>query len=302
MHMMKSIFFAAFVFVSANLFAEEAKTTVELSQGYVRDNLRFTVSRPNHPEKGTDRYKDVDIYMTRLGYQIEKHGYFLKARAGYGQVYDGKFHQTDHFKGRTYFTGRFEEQNTKKAHITDNYIADFLVTFGKTFDLCHGWSLAPSLGYGVYIEKYKTSRGKVHSIEKHDDVKSHHKHHGTKEDIDATWYSPEIGLVARKTFTDTLSAHAGYQFLFPLNYDAKGHSNTKNPSKTKFDQENKAYKSFGNIAQVGFDWKFLKGWSFKPEVEVLKFYAKGGDSHHHYRLHRATRSAFEVRLVLGYSF
>jgi len=305
--MKMSRFFAGFLLLTVPVFAQtqtqsDLKTTVELSQGYLRDNLKITVSRPGNPEKGKDQFKDVNVYTTRLGFKIEKCDIFLKGYAGYGNVCDGKFQSTEHFSGRTWFGGRFEDHIKKKSHLTGNYTADFVLNLGKNFHLPHGWSVAPQIGYGVYIEKFKTSQGREHTIGKDEFGKHHHSRRGTREDIDATWYSPQIGLQAKKTFTETLSAMACYQFLFPLNYDAKGHHNIKNPRKTKYDQENKAYKSFGNIASLGLEWKFLKGWSLKPEIELMKFYAKGGDSNHHFRLRKATRSAFEARLVLGYSF
>lgn len=275
---------------------DAVKTTFELSQGYRRDKLDLKIARGSGKNfyHSKDQFKDVDVYTSRLAMTVRKNDFFLKGVAGYGNVYDGKLHRSSHYKNITYAYDAH-----KSSHITGDYTADFSLTFGRDFFLANDWSIAPTIGYGVYIQDFHTSRGKFRLRDNQKD-KDHGR--GTKEKFKATWYSPQLGFNVRKAITSTLSAYANYAFLFPLNYHANAHYNTRNKKGSHYEQENKAFKSFGNIGTVGLDWNFAKNWSLKPEFELMKFYSKGGDSAHQYRFKKAHRTATEYRLVLGYTF
>jgi hypothetical protein len=296
----KKLLFASFLLATSSLIAQEdnsAKTTFEITQGYRRDSLDigFSSHRTNiHREK--DRYKHAKVHVTRLGMAVEKNDFFLKGIVSYGNVHGGKYHAIAH--SRTHFNGATFHQNSK---ITGDYTADFALNFGKNFHWANGFSIAPTLGYGIYWQKFHNSHGRIDAVLKRRSGKWH-MGRGKKRTYKATWYSPQIGFIARQPLSKSLSAFASYSFLFPLNYHADQHNSSHRHRKGKFEQENKAYKSYGHLASLGLDWNFIQGWSLKPEVELMKFYSKGGDAGHRYRFDKATRTATEYRLVLSYSF
>ncbi|MCE5294779.1 MAG: hypothetical protein LLF94_09245 [Chlamydiales bacterium] len=277
---------------------DQLKTSVELSQGYRRDNLTTKISRHNldssYSAKG--KYKGVDTYTTRLSMTASKNDFFLKGMAGYGNVYGGKNHEKSTFHGiRT-----VDSQLT--SHVKGDYTADLNLAFGKDFFLANDWKVSPSIGYGVYVQDFHTHLAKGHYKTSSRYNSQRDKLRGSeKSRLKAIWYSPQFGLSVQKALTNTLSAYANYTFLFPLSYTAKGHDKYRNES-YRYERENKAYKSLGNIGTVGLNWNFAEGWSLKPEVEVMKFFSKGGDSSHKYNLKKVTRSAAEYRLVVSYLF
>jgi len=246
---------------------DSLKTSVELSQGYRRDSLKTKVTRDHFSSK--KHYKSIDTWTTRVDCMVEKDDMFMKALVGYGDVYDGKLH--DHSNG-----GHHSHHKVK-----GDYTADFALNFGKRFSWDNGWSVSPTVGYGVYVQDFHTK---------------HHK----KDRQKAVWYSPQFGVCVNKSFNDTLNAYFDYTLLYPLNYQGTVHH--KHQNKHHKDQENKAYKSAGNIFAIGLDWTFATNWSLKPEIEVMEFFSNGGDSQHRYRLKSADRSSIEYRLVLGYTF
>ena len=255
--MKKILFFAGLLCVGsfANINAAETtlsdtyKTDVELSQGYRRDSLNLKVG--GHKQ----HFKHVNEYTTRVGATVRNNNdYFLKGIIGYGDVYSGKVGHSNHHK------------------VKGDYTADFQVTFGKDMRMSDGWSVSPTVGYGVYIQDFHTRH-------------SHGK-------VKGTWYSPQAGLSVAKSFNDNLSAYATYMCLFPLNFQASvRHGKT---------YENKAYKSVGNIGTIGVNWMFASNWSLKPEIEVMKFYSKTANQHNSHK--DTERSSVEYRLVLGYMF
>ncbi len=267
------------------------QTSVEVTQGYRRDRLdsKLSVGSGKYSAHLKAHLKDIDVYTTRLGMTARKGDYFLKGYAGYGNVYDGKYHLNAHQKHHS------SEHASLRSHINGDYTADFALTFGKDFLLNNGWSLAPTLGYGVYLQDFHLKHGKL---------RLYHNHHKiahartSKSHFKGTWYSPQLGLNVQKEITSDLSAYADYSFMFPLNY----HTKIKEKHDDSLSTNNKAYKSFGNIATVGLNWHFAKNWSLCPEFEFMKFYSKGGKFAHKIRQNRTTRTSCEYRLALNYTF
>ncbi len=269
----KHVFFASLLcvgsIVNMQANADDAmKSSVSISQGYRNDNLKF---KGSHGSSHRQNFKNIDTYTTRLGVLLERDQYFMKGLVGYGDVYDGKVH--NHGNGH-------HGHNKVKG----DYTADFALTFGKKFSMDNDWMVAPTLGYGVYIQDF------------------HSKHHGHgRQRVKATWYSPQVGVCAKKTFNNEWNAYAAYEFLYPLNAQVTRHSKHNNHSRSR--TENQAYKSVGNIATVGVEWIFAQNWSLKPEIELMGFYSKGGDSRgRHNNNSHVRRTSAEYRLVLNYIF
>ena len=151
----------------------------------------------------------------------------------------------------------------------------------------------------MYIQDFRGNHGKF-SYRESDYENDHGK--STKRRYKATWYSPQLGLNIQKAISKTLSGYFNYSFLFPLSFQATGHANTSMKKLTHFEEVNKSYKSLGNIATVGLNWNFAPNWSLKPEVELIKFYSKGGDSGHLDQLNSVHRTATEYRVALAYAF
>lgn len=281
---------------------DDLKTTVEISQGYRRDALDVKFSRHDGAQSfhQKNKFKGVDTYTTRLSMTVNKNDFFVKGIAGYGNVYGGKLHQKSTFRD-----GYRSKNVHTSSHVNADYTADFALTFGKDFFLANDLQLSPSLGYGVYLQNFHTGRAKGHFVAKQH-YPSRRDNRGTyresKERYKASWYSPQFGLSVRKALTNRLAAYAQYTFLFPLSYHASGSRNLQSKKAYHYEQENKAYKSFGNIGTIGLDWNFAQGWSLKPEFEFMKFYSKGGDSAHRYSFKKAERTSTEYRLVLSYLF
>ena len=303
------IFGLLMVATTGSLFAQDAndelQTSLELSQGYRRDKLDLTFKVPHkgHSSDIRTKAKNIDVYSSHLNAKISKGDYFLKGSIGYGSIYDGKYQIKDHRNNH------IDHRSEYKQHgkIRDTYTADFVLNFGKTFTFDSGISLAPTIGYGVYLQKLSFSKGSYHSRHRHIDPffgSSHGKKSGksSKESYRTTWYSPQIGLNLQKTLTNTVNGFINYAFCFPMSFQGKTSFRNHNKDKITLEQENKAYKSFGHVASTGLEWKFASAWSLKPEVELFKFYSRGGDSGHGLRFKKADRTTYEARLTLGYTF
>jgi hypothetical protein len=286
----KSILFASFLFASS-LFAEDARadssdaplsTTFDFSQGYRNDSLKITPGRDSKVH-----FKNIDVYTSRLGVTLMKNDFFLKGIAGYGNVYDGKYNTERAYYGTN---------NTMSFHrnVKDHYTADFILELGKNFKLQDGWSIAPKIGYGLFVQKFETDskvdlhyRGQTKTIQ------------SAKTGITTTWYSPFVGLNVQKVINQSVSAFLSYDFLFPMNYRAK----YSTAGKTRLLTENTPYKAFGHIGTVGLDWKVAKGWSLKPEFEMMNLISRDDHGHGYGGIIKKTeRAAYEARLTLGYSF
>lgn len=264
--------FAGLLFASS-LFGQEAtvaeapfSTKFELSQGYRNDTLKIKTVGDSKAH-----FKNIDVYTSRFSATVMKNDFFLKAVAGYGHVYDGKYHETIHSYGHSH---------SEHHHIHNDYTADFIVEFGKNFAIKDCCTLTPKVGYSAFIQKFDA------------------KEHGNNERFTEVWYSPFIGLNVSKEIAKNLSAFISYDFLFPMNC----HTKYREHGDINFSTDNKPYKSFGNIATVGLEWNFAENWSLKPEFEFMKFLSKNGGHNDFSVIKKTTRTAYEARLTLGYSF
>jgi len=308
---MKNIFpILSICFASLSaLFAQEAnsdlQTTVEISQGYRRDklDLKFEVPFKGYSSDIRTKAKNIDIYSTHLNAKVTKGDYFLKGDIEYGSIYDGKYHIQSYKNNHVNHRSQYE----KHGKIHDDYTADFVLNFGKNFTFDNGWSIAPTIGYGVYLQRLSFSKGHFHAKHSYKDPYYGTQHSkksgkGMSESYRTTWYSPQIGFDLQKKITNTLRGFLNYAFLFPMNFQGKVHFKNQDKHRICEDQENKAYKSFGHVASAGIEWKFANAWSLKPEVDFFKFYSKGGDAGHYLNFKKATRTTYEARLSLGYAF
>ncbi len=279
------------------------ESTIELSQGYRRDRVDLKTSNKFlvRSSKIKDKFNSVDTYTSRLVYTLSKNEYFLEGMAGYGNVYDGKLHRSFYLRRYDPFHRNRTSLYTYSAsrNLSGDYTADFSLTFGKNFHFANGWSVAPTIGYGVYLQNFHTNRanGQFRTPGYYRRI----LYRKGKEKYKASWYSPQIGLQFQKILTPSLNAYLEYYFLFPLSYYSSSRLKIKRYH-LDYDENNTPYKSLGNICTLGFNWKFAKNWFLNPEFELMKFFAKGVNSEHYYNLKHARRTATEYRLVLGYNF
>lgn len=296
-----SLFLACALFSS--VYADTVKTDVELSQGYRREKLDFSVAGPqHHPNVLSElKFKDVDVYVTRLAVTLSKNDYFLKGIASYGIVYDGTTTDKDYLLDNR--KGQFLHS---KHDITGDYTADFIVRLGKHFTFDNSFVVSPHIGYGTYLQKLRFKHGYDQWV--HPATGKHgpkHKMHNLNSTYRATWYSPQVGIDLKKKICKNVVIFAQYSFLYPLKYDAKGHWNLRTDGSGHFDLSNKALKSFGHDASIGAEWEFTENWSIKAEYELMKFYTKDGHVHihkYHQPMNKAHLSSSEVRLTVGYAF
>jgi hypothetical protein len=251
------------------------RTSFDLYQGYRDDSLNLRAGE--HHNRHT-KYKELDTWTTRVGFKLDKQSFFLKGYAGYGDIYHGRVR---HHGGHNHNHGRHHKVN-------GDYTLDFALYAGKDFNMDNGWYVAPTLGYGVYFQDIHARR--------------HHHGHHNKNRVRALWYSPQVGVCVKKTFNDNWNAFFSYNFLYPLNFQVTHKGN--HGHKHHRTQENQAYRSVGNLIDLGVEWKFHEQWSLRPEIEVMEFYSRGAKNSGH-RSHdskRAHRASIEYRIALGYAF
>lgn len=292
----------AFLF-SSSLIASEAVFDVELSQGYKRERLDFSISgthgKPNILSEII--FKHIDVYVTRLAASCMKNDYFVKGSAAYGVVCHGKATDNDYL-----FNNRKGKFSHSTLDIKGDYTADFVLRVGKQFHELYGCTVSPQIGYGGYYQKLRLRNGKgwvMHPFSHNG--KNKFSIHGLNSTFKSWWYGPQLGFEVKKAFTDAFSGYLSYFLVYPLKYDAKGHWNLRQKAWQDFNLHNKTSKSFGNIAGAGVDWKLDSNWTLKLEYEFMKFYSKGGHQNvgeHHTKLHRANLTSNEVRVTAAYTF
>lgn len=292
---MKKLLLLALFIACNQLQAESLKHDLSFTQGYRKDSLEISYGRPNPHHL---RFKDVDIYATRLGYSVSKDDYFLNMMAGYGAILNGRFsyaiphdifrHNSWHFKQK----------------VSGNYTLDFQLAFGKKFTLPCNTTLSPKVGYSVSHTKLKMHHTHIESRSGHFvDKRRDHKVHGH---YNATWYSPLIGLRAEKLI-GALTLYADYTLLYPLSFRAHGGLKRGHPL---FDikDNTKSTRSFGNIGLLGFMYRLTDNWAFGAEGELTKYYTKGGHEHldrkspHRSSIRHVDRTTKEIRLCVEYLF
>lgn len=298
----KSLLFLG-LFFATTLTAEQAKIDVELSQGYRRDKLDFSISGPNgRPNIISElTFKHIDIYVTALRAELTKDGYFLQGMAAYGLVCHGKAIDDDYL-----FNDRKGQFSHSTHDIPGEYTIDFAARFGKHFACVNDVIVSPHVGYSTYVQKLRFRHGDgwvMHPLSR--SGKQSQKIHGLNSTYKSNWYGPELGCACKKALTKKICLTANYTLLFPLKYDGKGYWNLRAKHDQHFDLSNKSSKSFGNILALGAEWTLTPDWTLKAEYEFMKFYAKGGHmkvGKYRVPMNKAHLTSNEVRLVLGYIF
>ncbi len=268
--------------------ARPPKADFSLFQGYRRERLDFTISGPHgRPNILSELlFKEIDVYVTRLGVGVVKDRYFFEGYGSYGYIFSGKVVDNDYR-----FSHRRGQYSHSKHHITGDYTADYGFRLGRAWA-----SLRMSIGYVGYYQKlrFKGGHGWVHNRD-FDRLNSTFR---------AKWYGPEWGIGLNKSFTK-VDASLYYRLLYPLCYHANGHWNLREKGARHFTLKSASTKSFGNIAGFSCGWSFFRNWKVFLEYEFMKFYAKDGHMHikvGNVPLNRAHLSSQEVRCTIGYQF
>lgn len=301
--MRKKSFFLLGMFFSTVLCAEQAKVDVELSQGYRRDKLDFSISGPHGKPNVLSEltFKHIDIYSTGIRAQLTKDDYFLQAMAAYGVVCRGKAVDDDYL-----FNNRKGQFSHSTHDIPGEYTTDLAVRFGKNFACAKDAVVSPHVGYSLYVQKLRFRHGEgwvMHPFSRKG--KQSYKVHDLNSTYKSNWYGPELGIAYKKALSSKVRLSAHYTMIYPLKYDGKGHWNLRSKRDRHFDLNNKSSKSFGNILGAGLEWMLTPRWQLKAEYEFMKFYAKDGHmkvSGHRVPMHKAHLTSNEIRLVLGYIF
>ena len=279
---------------------DDLKTTCELSQGYRKDNLKWSIAGPHkRPNVLSElHWKDVKIHNTHLGLCFSKEHLFTSIDLAYGKVHSGKVHDRDWaFNNRK---GLFSHSVSKVPH---GHTLDGTVKIGMRLFPHTNLRLSPSIGYGAYEQKLSMKHGVQRSW------MGHKMHKKLPKNLDssyrARWYGPQVGLEAGMRLSESVSLAADYNFLFPLKYTGKGHWNLRERGARHFTHNAHAYKSFGHMGKVGANWEFADNWALKAECELMKFYAKGGrqgPKRQRVPFNKANRTSTEYRLTLAYAF
>lgn len=301
--MLKKSFLLLGLVFSTTLVAEQATIDVELSQGYRRDKLDFSISGPHGKPNVISEltFKHIDIYVTGLRAKLTKDDYFLQGMVAYGIVCHGKAIDDDYL-----FNNRKGQFSHSTHDIPGEYTTDVALRFGKNFTCANDVVVSPHVGYSAYVQKLRFRHGEgwvMHPLSRKG--KSSYTIHGLNSTYKSSWYGPELGVACKKALTSKIDLRVSYTLLFPLKYDGKGHWNLRSKHDRHFDLNNKSSKSFGNIVGAGVEWTLTPYWVLKAEYEFMKFYAKGGHmkvGSHRVPMNKAHLTSNEVRLVLGYAF
>ncbi len=282
--------------------AQQTTAHMELSQGYKRDKLDFTVSGPHGKPNILSEliFKDIHIYATRLCAEVARKGYFVKGIAAYGKIVRGRAIDNDYL-----FDNRKGQFSHSTHDITGEYTSDYALRVGKNIPCAQNVILSPYVGYSAHIQKLRFRHGKgwvMHPLSKRG--RQSHEVHGLNSTYKSNWYAPELGLAAKKPVTSAVDVLLSYTLLFPLKYDAHGYWNLRDKKARHFDLHNSSSRSFGNIFTAGVEWRFTKSWAVKGEYEYMKFYAKGGHQKvgkFRAPMHRAGLTSNEIRISLCFN-
>lgn len=280
------------------LHAEAVKSELTLTQGYRRDklNVHFAGHKDRHIH-----FKDMDIYATRLQYNLSKDSYFLNLIAGYGDIRNGRFSRAvphDIFRHTSWHF---------KQEINGSYTLDLQLALGKKFELCSQWSLSPKVGYSYSREKIHMHHTRLEARHHNREILTKAHIHGVKGSYHADWYSPLVGLRVEKGMSDKLKLYADYSLLFPLAFRGKGELKKHFPIVHAKDHT-KANRSFGNIGIVGIAYRLTDWISFGLEYELTKYYAKGGherlerENNGRQAIRKVNRTTSEIRLAVSLDF
>lgn len=277
---------------------DDLKTTVELSQGYRKDNLKWSIAGPHKKPNVLSElhWKDVKIHNTHLGLCFSKDHLFTSIDLAYGKVHSGKCHDRDWA-----FNNRKGLLSHSVSKICGGHTLDGTVKVGLRCLPHPNLRLSPNIGYGFYEQKFRDKHGVQRSFmgfEFHQKVRLDSSYR-------ARWYGPQVGLEGASRLSDSVSLAVDYNFLFPLKYSGAGHWKLREKAARHFTQRSSAVKSFGHMGKVGLNWEFAENWALKPECELMKFYAGKGKSREKVGsapFRKANRTSTEYRLTLAHAF
>lgn len=270
---------------------------VEISQGYRRDKLKWSISGPHgKPNIGSETtYSNLHIYQTRFTSQFKASDYFAKLQFGYGYVINGRGRDSDY--GRN---DRMNEFSRVRSKVRNSHIWDTTLRAGKDFRLSETCTVSPLVGYMWEVDSLRTKHGKqtYWPLQRVKHLNSAYK---------ARWDAPFIGVRASLMAATAVQIYAEYDFLFRLYYHANGHRNLLH---LKFREHSKRSKGFGQMGQVGVAYTLFNNCFLKLEYALSELSAKGGmhtwKRHQRSTLrqhfHKARQTSSEVRLCFDYAF
>lgn len=272
------------------------KTGFELQQGYRRERFDFLAGSKQGRSGMRDKFhsKHIDVHSSRLLFKgVNDNGMFLQAALGYGNILRGRADFTDHMRHHG------QSVTTRTGfHTSRDYTMDLGLFLGKEYHMEKGFNLAPRIGYSFYRQKFHFKNAVLKTA--HDK-----KLHGYHASYKADWYSPQLGLRAEKGLSKNVSVFADYSFLWPLKYRGTGSANKRALDSFNFHNKDKQWRSWGHIGVIGAKLGLSSNWSLNLEYELSKFFARKGSQrvgHDSQMLHKAHRSASEIRLALCYNF
>lgn len=274
---------------------DEPKFEGEVTQGWRKDSLTWAITGPHGKPKKISKlkYKDVNVYDTRLQGKVSQDGYFVRGMAGYGVIINGKEQDSDYERGRHTANMKIEHSRSH-AKVTGDYTFDSQILIGKEFILSPAVTVAPTIGYGFYKLNLRAKKLK-YSIPKHVPKK---ETKGMNCPERSTWFGPQAGLQAKISVSSSFRITGEYNFLFPLQCRKNSYWNLR---KLHFRQKTHGY---GHIGIVGAEYDLTNQLALKVEGELMKFSTKGKETKPKWHVHvrEMERLAKEVRLSLIYKF
>lgn len=277
----------------------ETKVEGEVTQGWRRDNLTWTIAGPNGKPKKVSKlkYKDINVYDTRIQGKVSQDGYFVRGMAGYGVIVNGKQQDSDYLRGRNTNHNKIEFSRSH-SKVTGEYTFDSQILLGKDFALSPVLSIAPTIGYGYYKMNLKVKNLKYSIPKGRKGMK------GVVSTEHATWFGPQAGLQAKLALSDCFRLTGEYNFLFPLKCHKHSYWKLR---KMHFTQKT---HGFGHIGVVGAEYDLTSQLALKVEGELMKFETNKGKltkrtTHPrkcNQKMREMERLAKEVRLSLIYKF
>ncbi len=300
---MKKYFFINSLLVMTAIFscgyAEEQKdqddvqVEAEVTQGWRKDSLKWAISGSHGKPKKISKlkYKDMNVYDTRIQGKVSRDGYFVRGMAGYGVIVNGKDQDSDYERGPHTRKMKVEHSRTH-SKIKGDYTFDSQILVGKEFALSPVVSIAPTLGYGYYKLNLR-SKDLKYSIPKGEKGMK-----GLNATEKSTWHGPQVGLQGKIALSPAFRITGEYNFLFPLHCTKNSYWKLR---KLHFRQKT---HGTGHIGIVGAEYDITEQLVLKLEGELMKFSTKGKETKPkwHIRVREMERLAKEVRLSLMYKF
>jgi hypothetical protein len=247
---------------------------LDVTQGYRRDTIKQKIRRGYYYSDVKRKFKDLDIYQTRIAATASFADWFTKVQAGYGDVLRGKLHR--------------KIVIPMHAKVSRGHTLNAEIQVGRTFALNQNVELTPFGGYSWEMEKLHARR--------------RHTFYRARSGIyDFHWNAPLVGLSGSCTLSN-VALYGSYKFLFAL--QEREYINFRHRRKSHY--TSKRPKGFGNVGMIGAGYNFLNNWVVKAEYELASLHTKGGSvKSHSYKIghHKHTHKlSSEVRLCLEYAF